>query len=311
MKKFKVSVVVPSFNEAESIPELIKRLLAVLKNYSDYEIIFVDDGSQDDTLTLLNRFHKKNKKINYISFARNFGHQYALRAGLSRATGDCVISMDADLQHPPELLPEMIEKWLNGADIVYTVRKNTQGVSFFKKLSSRLFYRFFNFLTGVNLPAGTADFRLLDKKAVTVLNQYQERSLFLRGVVAELGFHQEAISYEAHKRFAGTSAYTFKKMLSLAVSGATSFGVKPLRLAIWLGLITACMGACFSAYVLWARFFGSGTISGWASMMCVILILGGAQLFIMGIMGEYIGLIFLETKNRPRYIVRSTTFDDK
>ena len=309
MKKFKVSVVIPALNEAENIEPLLSRLVPVLEKYADYEVVFVDDGSQDNTILLLDEEHKRNNKINYVSFSRNFGHQYALRAGIDYASGDCVISMDADLQHPPELIDEMIKEWLNGNDIVYTVRRDTADASLFKKVTSNLFYKIFSFFSGLKLPRGAADFRLLDRKVVDVISSMREGNLFMRGMVFWLGFKQKAIYYRAEKRFKGSSSYTFRKMFALALLGATSFSVKPLRLAIYLGLIIAFFGAFFTAYVLYLKLFGGSVITGWASLMSVMLVLGGVQLFMMGIIGEYVGMIFMETKQRPRYIVRQTTIN--
>lgn len=309
MKKFKISVVVPAYNESENISPLLERLLPVLQKYSDYEVIFVDDGSQDNSLELLEKWHKENDKIHYISFSRNFGHQYALRAGIEYATGDCVISMDGDLQHPPELLAEMIENWQQGYDVVYTIRRDTEDAGWVKKITSALFYRIFSFFSGLKLPEGTADFRLLDKKAADVLASMQEGNLFLRGMVFWMGFKQKAIPYKAEKRFKGKSSYTLSKMVALAILGATSFSVKPLRVAIYLGLFIALFGGFFTAYVLYQKLFGGSVITGWASLMSVVLILGGVQLFMMGIIGEYIGMIFMETKRRPKYIVQKTTIE--
>lgn len=307
MKKFKVSVVIPAYNEAENISPLLERLLPVLQPYNDYEIIFVDDGSSDDTLNVLELWHKKNEKVHYVSFSRNFGHQYALRAGIDYATGDCVISMDADLQHPPELLTEMIENWQQGFDVVYTVREDTADAGLLKKATSALFYKVFSFFSGLKLPQGTADFRLLDRKAANVLSAMQEGNLFLRGMVFWMGFKQKAVPYKAEKRFKGTSSYTLSKMVALAILGATSFSIKPLRVAIYLGLLIAFFGGLFTAYVLYQKLFGGSVITGWASLMSVVLVLGGVQLFMMGIIGEYIGMIFMETKRRPKYIVQKTT----
>lgn len=307
MNEFKISVVIPAYNEAENIEPLLKRLLPVLSKYSDYEVVFVDDGSKDDTLKRLESIHQQNKKINYISFSRNFGHQYALRAGLDYASGDCVVSMDGDLQHPPELIDDMVKEWQEGFDIVYTVRKDTQSISLFKKVTSNLFYKIFSFFSGLKLPQGTADFRLMDKKVCSVFSSLKENNLFLRGMVFWIGFKQKAIPYTAEKRFAGKSSYTLKKMFAFALLGATSFSVKPLRLAIYLGLLIALCGGFFTAYVLYQKLFSGSVITGWASLMSVMLILGGVQLFMMGIIGEYIGMIFMETKKRPKYIVQKTT----
>lgn len=309
MKNFKVSVVVPAFNEEGNIPRLANELVNVLKQYKSYEIIFINDGSVDNTLDTIKKLRLHNKNIHYISLSRNFGHQYALKAGLDSATGDFVISMDADLQHPVNLIPTLIQEWQNGYDIVYTVRTDKKTESLFKRSTSKLYYKIFNFLTGLNMPSGTADFRGMDKKAVQILKNMPEKTLFLRGLVFWMGFKQKALSYQVHPRFTGKSAYTLKKMMSLAMAGATSFSVKPLRIAIYAGFIVAVLGCLFTAYVLYMKLFGGATISGWASIMCVLLILGGSQLFMMGIIGEYIGMIFMEMKKRPSYIVDETSLN--
>lgn len=309
MKNFKVSVVVPAFNEEGNIPRLANELVNVLEQYKSYEIIFINDGSADNTLDTIKKLRLHNKNIHYISLSRNFGHQYALKAGLDSATGDFVISMDADLQHPVNLIPTLIQEWQNGYDIVYTVRTDKKTESLFKRSTSKLYYKIFNFLTGLNMPSGTADFRGMDKKAVQVLKNMPEKTLFLRGLVFWMGFKQKALSYQVHPRFTGKSAYTLKKMMSLAMAGATSFSVKPLRIAIYAGFIVAVLGCLFTAYVLYMKLFGGATISGWASIMCVLLVLGGSQLFMMGIIGEYIGMIFMEMKKRPNYIVDETSLN--
>lgn len=309
MKNFKVSVVVPAFNEEGNIARLANELVNVLKQYKSYEIIFINDGSADNTLGAIKKLRSRNKNIHYISLSRNFGHQYALKAGLDMATGDFVISMDADLQHPVNLIPTLIQEWQHGYDIVYTVRTDKKTESLFKRSTSKLYYKIFNFLTGLNMPSGTADFRGMDKKAIDVIKNMPEKTLFLRGLIFWMGFKQKALSYQVHPRFAGKSAYTLKKMMSLAVAGATSFSVKPLRVAIYAGFIVAVLGCLFTAYVLYMKLFGGATISGWASIMCVLLILGGSQLFMMGIIGEYIGMIFMEMKKRPNYIVDETSLN--
>lgn len=311
MKNFKVSIVLPAFNEQENLPVLVDKLVPILKKYSDYEIILVNDGSTDETFAVMKKLHQQNPQIHYLSFSRNFGHQYALKAGLDYATGDCVISMDADLQHPPELIPQMITEWLDGNDIVYTIRQDKGTESFFKRFTSKSFYKVFNFLTGLRMPQGAADFRLLDKKVVQSLRQMPERTLFLRGLIFWMGFKQKALTYQVQPRHAGKTAYNFKRMLSLAMIGATSFSVKPLRLAIYLGFLVAILGCLFTAYVLYIKLFNGAALSGWASIMCVLLILGGTQLVIMGIVGEYIGMIFMEMKKRPTYIVDKTSLEQK
>lgn len=311
MNHFKVSVVVPAYNEEGNLSHLIDRLVPILSEYDAYEIIFVNDGSSDNTLGVMKELHRQNPCVHYVSLSRNFGHQYALKAGLDLADGECVISMDADLQHPPHLIPKLIEAWQNGNDIVYTVRKDTGTEGCFKRFTSFVFYKIFGFLTDLKLPSGAADFRLLDKKVVSILKTMPERALFLRGLIYWMGFKQQAISYHVEQRFSGHSSYSFKKMMALAVVGATSFSIKPLRLAIYLGFIVALLGCLFTAYVLYMKLFVGAVITGWSSIMCVLLILGGCQLFIMGIIGEYIGRIFIEMKNRPTYIVDETSICNK
>lgn len=308
MKSFKVSVVLPSYNEEGNLPVIAEQLVAVLQQYADYEIIFVNDCSSDRTLEIAKKLHQENSRINYLSFSRNFGHQYALKAGLDYATGDCVISMDADLQHPVELIPDLVAKWQEGNDIVYTVRKESKNQSFFKRKTSNLFYKLMSFMTGIHVPKGAADFRLLDRKVVDVIRHSKEKILFLRGYVTWIGFRQAYIEYIPAKRFSGKSSYTLRKMISFAITGITSFGVMPLRIAVFLGLIVVTLGMIYAAYVLYMKFcVETFVITGWASMMIVLLILGGVQLIILGVMGEYIGLIFIETKKRPNYIVAESS----
>lgn len=309
MKKNKISIVVPAYNEQQSIPVLLKQVVEVLPKSVDYEIIIVDDGSRDDTANVVMKEHGLNPCIHLISFSRNFGHQYALKAGLDVADGDCVITMDADLQHPPQLLPKLIQSWQEGYDVVYTVRRESNKTSFFKRISSRLYYRLFNFLTGLHLMAGSADFRLLDRRVVQEIRNLPERMLFLRGMISWMGFRQKSIPYMPAERYAGKSRYTLRKMFSLALTGATSFSLKPLRLAVYMGLMVAFLGCLLTAYVLYMRLFNGSVISGWASTLCVILILGGVQLLMMGIIGEYIGMIFMESKRRPQYIISKTTLN--
>ena len=309
MTKHKISIVIPAYNEQSSLPVLLPRIVEVIPPSCDYEIIVVDDGSRDNTDETVLTARHHNARIHLISLSRNFGHQYALKAGLDMATGDCVITMDADLQHPPRLLPELIQGWQNGYDIVYTVRRENKQTPFLKRLSSRLYYRLFNFLTGLHLTAGSADFRLLDKRVVAEIKKLPERMLFLRGMISWMGFRQLAVPYTPADRYAGKSRYTWRKMFSLALTGATSFSLKPLRLAVYMGLTVAFLGCLLTAYVLYMRLFNGSVISGWASTLCVILILGGVQLLMMGIIGEYIGMIFMEAKRRPQYIISHTTLD--
>ncbi|HCN82124.1 MAG TPA: glycosyltransferase [Sphingobacteriaceae bacterium] len=301
----KISVVVPSFNERDNIPKLIERLIQVLTDY-DYELIFVDDGSSDSTAEFLESMHDLNPRIHFIQLSRNFGHQNALKAGLDHAGGDCIISLDGDLQHPPELLPAFIKKWEEGYEIVYSRRKCSKQNSIFKRKTSNVFYSLLNQLSEVKLEPGTADFRLIDRKVADVLLQFTEIDPFLRGIVKWVGFSQYAIDYIPDTRLSGESKYSLKKMIKLAIQGITAFSVRPLYTAIYIGFGFSVLSVLYLPYVLYSYFSGH-VISGWASLMMTIVFIGGLQLIIMGIIGIYIGKIFLQSKQRPNYIIRTSS----
>ncbi len=308
MNAFKVSVVVPGFNEEENIPHLIRTLTGVLNRYQDYEIIFVDDGSHDNSHSVLEKIHQTDSKVQYILLSRNFGHQNALKAGLDHATGDCVISMDADMQHPPELIPELVEKWQEGYDIVYTRRAADPSLPVFKRRTSSLFYRWMNFFAEVEIEEGTADFRLLNKTALHAFQKFSENDLFIRGLIKWIGFRQYCITYDPHQRMAGKSKYSFRKMFSLALKGITSFSIKPLRFSVVIGFVISGLAFLYGIYILYVYLFTGKTVSGWTSVIISILLIGGLQLIILGVIGEYLGKLFLQAKNRPSYIVRKNTF---
>jgi dolichol-phosphate mannosyltransferase len=306
---FKLSVVVPIFNEEPNILELNGRLTKALATMENYEVIFVDDGSKDKTLSLIKKLSAENEKIKYLSFSRNFGHQNALRAGLAYASGDCVVSMDGDLQHPPELIPKLVEKWQEGFKIVYTVRQDSQKLSFFKKGTAKLFYALMAKLSDVNIPRGAADFRLLDRQIVEIILKIEENTFFLRGLVAWLGFDQFAIEYAPEERFAGKTKYSLKKMISFAITGITSFSVKPLRLATVAGFVIAFLAFLYALYALYIKIFTDSALSGWTSVLVSVLFLSGIQLITFGIMGEYIGKLFMQAKGRPNYIIKEKNCD--
>lgn len=302
-----ISVVVPSYNEEENVIVLSEKILSIISK--DIEIIFVDDGSSDDTLKNLKQLAKKDKRIKFVSFSKNFGHQLALRAGLRSAKGDVVISMDADMQHPPELIPKLIEAWKEGYDIVYTIREVTGNPLSPRRLASKWFYAFMNSVSGLTVEEGAADFRLLDRRVVNVINELPEAHLFVRGFVNWCGFKQKAISYKPAPRFSGVSKYSLRKLVSFALDGITQFSVKPLKLATGLGIFSAMVGIIYGLYAFIEYFWHNNTTSGWTSVIISVLIMGGVQLCVLGIMGEYLGKMFMQTKGRPDYIIREENVD--
>jgi len=301
---FKISVVIPAFNEEGNITILTEKLLEILENYGNYEILFVDDGSKDNTLNVLRDLIKKNNNIRYISLSRNFGHQNALKAGLDHAKGDCVITMDGDMQHPPELIPEMVEKWLDGYDIVYTLRDDDNETSWLKRKTSNLFYRLMNRISDVHVEKGAADFRLLDSSVVDVLKEVKEYYLFFRGLTSWAGFRQIALHYKPNKRHSGETKYSIRRMIGFALTGITSFSLKPLRLSILLGTFFAFLAFLYGIYAIIMKFFTNQALPGWASVLVSVLFIGGFQLIVLGIIGEYIGKMFMESKHRPHYIIK-------
>ena len=304
MSDLLVSVIVPIFNEEQNIEPLIKRLIPIL-NDSPYEIIFVDDGSKDKTTTIVKKHSEKNKNIKLISFYRNFGHQMALTAGYEVALGDCAITIDADLQDPPEIIPQMIEKWQKGAKIVYARRNERQGENFFKKFTATVFYELINLLSDTPIPQEVGDFRLLDRQVVNFLKNLRERPSFLRGIVAWGGFPTEFVYFKRDKRFSGQTHYGFFKMLNFALEGITSFSVKPLRMATYFGFMSGIFGFLGIIYELIRKAISPESfVIGWAGLFTAIMFIGGIQLITIGIIGEYIGKIYQEVQKRPRYIIK-------
>lgn len=303
----KVSVVIPAYNEEGNIPELSRQLLTVLSAYPEFEVIFVDDGSRDQSLAALRTLHEQDARFQYLSFSRNFGHQNALRCGIDHATGDCIISMDADLQHPVSVIPQMIEKWQEGYDIVYTQRIDEKGVGMRKQASSSLFYRVMNWLSDVQLEPGTADFRLLDAAVADVLRNVKEAHLFVRGFVSWMGFRQYKLTYTAAERHSGSTKYSFRKMFSFALHGITSFSIKPLRFSIITGAFISVLAFTYILYAMYISLFTDKAVPGWASTVVTGLFMGGIQLLFMGVLGEYIGKLFIQSKGRPNYIVSESS----
>ena len=302
--KFLISIIVPVFNEEQSIEPLLKRLIPILKNYQ-YEIIFVDDGSKDKTPEMVKKQVNKNNRIKLISFYRNFGHQMALTAGYEAARGDCVITIDADLQDPPEIIPEMVKKWQAGAKIVYAKRQERQGDNFFKKTTATIFYQLINFLSDTPIPQEVGDFRLLDKQVVEFLNNLNERPSFLRGLVSWGGYPTEFVYFKREKRLTGQTHYGFFKMLNFALEGITSFSVKPLRMATYFGIISGFLGFLGIIYEMIKKIlYPESFVIGWIGLFIAVMFIGGIQLMTIGIIGEYIGKIYQEVQRRPKYIIK-------
>ncbi|MDB5190579.1 MAG: glycosyl transferase family 2 [Segetibacter sp.] len=302
-----VDIIVPVFNEQENIGCLVNAIRQIFAklNYN-YRLIIVDDGSKDNTFEVIKAFASTDPRINYISFSRNFGHQNALKAGLDKSIGDCAISLDGDMQHPPELIPSLLGKWEEGYDVVYTIRQEGGKVGRVKRTTSGWFYKVMNIMSEVKMEEGTADFRLVSKKVVDVLRDFTEHELFFRGLVKWMGFSQVGIEYVPNERTWGRSKYTLHKMIRFALQGITSFSTKPLYVAAYLGFFFSLATLLYLPYALFSYYFGS-TISGWTSVIVTIAFFGGLQLCILGIIGLYLGKVFMQVKHRPLYIIKETS----
>lgn len=305
-KKQLLSIVVPVFNEIDSIDTFYERMVETIDSLESisYELIFVDDGSEDGSYQKLVYLAKINSNVRVIKFSRNFGHQLAITSGIDISKGDAVVVIDADLQDPPEVIKEFIEKWEEGYDVVYGVREKRSGESKMKLLTASLFYRTLKALTKINIPVDVGDFRLMSKRAVTHFRELRERDRFVRGLVSWLGFKQIGIPYFRDKRYAGETKFPYRKMIKFAVDGITSFSSIPLKLATWLGYSASLLAFIYMISVFFQRFLGyTDETPGWATIMVGMLFLGGVQLICLGIIGEYIGRIFTEIKQRPMYVI--------
>jgi|SRR5215813_11306197 len=300
-----ISIVIPVFNEEGSLSELYRRITVVMKYmHLPYELIFVDDGSTDRSLEIMLELSEKDKDVKIIQLSRNFGHQLAIIAGIDYARGEAVIMMDSDLQHPPEIIEKLIEKWHEGNDVVYTCRDQTQDASLFKNFTAQCFYMLVNYLAEVNISTGTADFRLLDRRVVESLRTFEERSIFLRGLINWVGYRQASISYRADARYSGKSKYSFLRMLRFATHGITSFSSIPLYVSAFLGILISFCSFIYGTMIIYARLFTNRLVEGWTSVMVVLLFLGGIHLITLGVQGIYLGQVYKEVKRRPRYLIR-------
>jgi dolichol-phosphate mannosyltransferase len=305
MKK-KVAIVIPACNEQGNVPVIITALQKVMDATAYvYSITFIDDGSTDNTLAEIKSQAALYNNVFFISLSRNFGHQNALKAGLDMADGDCVISMDGDMQHPPEMIPDLLQKWEEGYDIVYTIRRDHLEMPLMKRKTSEMFYDIINNLSDIELEPGTADFRLMDKRVVAAFRAFKEIDLFMRGLVKWMGFSQIGIEYDPALRTQGKSKYTLKKMIRFALQGITSFSTRPLYIAAYLGFLFSLLSLLYVPYIIYSYFFGH-TISGWTSMIATIAFFGGLQLMILGILGLYLGKLFVQSKQRPHYIIKES-----
>ncbi len=303
----KISLVIPMYYEEDVAYKCYERVSSVLKSMEykyDYEIIFINDGSKDKTLEILEKVAEEDKKVKIISFSRNFGHQAAVTAGLKDVSGDAIVIIDADLQDPPELIPEMMELWEQGNEVIYGKRKKRKGESAFKLLSAKMFYQTLNALSDVEIPKDTGDFRLVDRKVVDVINSLPEHNKFLRGLFSWVGFKQKAYEYERQERVAGKTKYPLKKMLKLASDGIISFSTKPLKIVGALGITSIVISMIILIYALISYALKLNHLSaGWTSIMVTVTFFAGVQLLSLWIMSEYIGRIYDEAKERPQYII--------
>jgi polyisoprenyl-phosphate glycosyltransferase len=302
-----ISVVIPVFDEDENIELLFKSLVRSLhQTKQTWEVIFVDDGSKDKSFEIIKKIHNEYPEVIGISLSRNFGHQIALLAGMQHAKGEVVITMDADLQHPPETIPKLLNEYNKGFDIINTRRTDSKDTSWFKKSSSRFFYKLINLLSDSPIYEASSDFRLMSRKAVEAFLNFEERDRFTRGLVSWMGFSQTIVGYNCPARVTGKSKYTLRKMMHFALDGITSFSAKPLRIASYTGFFIFFLGLIYAIYAV-IQFYRGTTLTGWTSLLVTILIIGGIQLLTIGIIGEYISRIFNETKRRPAYFIKDQT----
>lgn len=302
---YKISLVVPMFNEEENIDFFYERIVSVLENY-DFEIICINDGSKDRTLIKLKEYANKDERVKLIDLSRNFGKEVAMSAGLKYSEGDIVIPIDADLQDPPELIPMMIQKWEEGFDVVYATRVVREGETFFKKFTASIFYKLIRKITKIDIPADTGDFRLMSRQVVDAVNALPENHRFMKGLFSWVGFRQTSIPYQREPRFAGKTSFNYWKLWNFAIEGITSFTFAPLQISMYIGFLVSIAALIFALYLVVNTLLFGNLVPGYPSLMVAILFFGGVQLITLGVIGEYVGRIYGETKRRPLFLVRET-----
>ncbi|MBQ5732983.1 MAG: glycosyltransferase family 2 protein [Selenomonadaceae bacterium] len=299
-----ISIVVPVFNEEDNIEHFYESVCKVMESLPyDFELIYVDDGSKDRSREILCSLEQQDERVQSIFLARNSGHQLALTCGLDNADGDAVITMDGDMQHPPELIPVLLEKWEQGYEVVQTIRKTTEGVSAMKKLTSYYYYKVLNKLSNVHIQEGGSDFRLMDRVVVKAFRRYREHARFIRGMIGAMGFRQVQIEFVAPKRFAGVSKFSPRKMLNFAIDGVLAYSNLPLRLGLYIGTISGLISLLMILHVFVSKYVLNDAVAGWATLTACVLFFGGMQMIVLGILGEYLGRVFEEVKHRPLYLI--------
>lgn len=312
MAKIRYSIVAPCYNEEGNIHELYRRISEVMDQTDEpWELVLINDGSRDRTPELMRELHELDPRVHYLDFARNFGHQIAVTAGMDYAQGEAIILIDSDLQDPPELILEMIQKWKEGFKVVYAIRSERKGETWFKLFTAKLFYRLIYRITDVNIPLDTGDFRLMDRQVVDTMKQMRERHRFIRGMTSWVGFKQTGVYYVRQERFSGETGYPLRKMLKFASDAITGFSYFPLQLATYVGFIVAALSGVGMIGVILARLIGQQAFLGQATTLVMVLFLGGIQLISLGIIGEYLGRIYDEVKDRPLYVVNQAVGFEK
>ena len=301
-----ISIVVPVFNEEANIRhfyESVRETMEPLSDKYDFELVFVDDGSKDMSREILHEIEKTDERVQPIFLARNFGHQLALTCGLDYAEGDAVITMDGDMQHPPELIPTLIREWESGFEVVQTIRITTEGVSVLKRATSALYYKLLNMISSVPVQPGGSDFRLMDRIVVRAFRRHREHARFIRGMIGSMGYRQKQMEFVAPPRYAGVSKFSLRKMFHFAVDGILAFSTLPLKFGFYMGILSSLASLCLFIHVLFVKYVENDAVPGWATILGCVLFFGGMQLLVLGVMGEYIGRIFEETKGRPLYLM--------